>query len=209
MTNFTLTFFEITEYISYVYVRKDLGLFLDAAQQGLLRAFLESLYREEYIGNCRDLFGFVPVPEDVRQLGLDAINDLLIYSADAPTFSFEVNTTIYAGQGDFVISEKRRSNSELERSTLATDLGVLQVETQDYRIRIASLTQTVAELQAQLDSMSDTPSNNNQQQSASSVRFFTEQDAQQLQAALVLSAISFALWGVVGIIMIFRMFMKK
>merc|ERR1712137_1286522 len=51
--------------MSYVYLRKDLKLTIDnVLERGLLKLFLESLYDENYFGNCEKL-GFSAPPASV------------------------------------------------------------------------------------------------------------------------------------------------
>ena len=62
--------------MSYVYVRKNLDFIDDPVEQSLLVTFLRALYDPAYIDQCADLFGFTPVPKNVRDIGFGGIDML-------------------------------------------------------------------------------------------------------------------------------------
>ena len=61
--------------MSYIYVRKNIYEYLTEFNQGLLSIFLKAIYKSNYIDKCKD-FGFTPVPLDVRQKALDALQKI-------------------------------------------------------------------------------------------------------------------------------------
>jgi len=113
--------------MSYVYVRKDLSQISNPAEKTLLEYFLRSLYDSETIGQCAQ-FGFTPVPEYVRKVGLDGID--MIEFGDGPKWDQEVATNPGVGMGEYVISAKRRSFDEYERSlnTMTSKRSITKVE---------------------------------------------------------------------------------
>eukprot|EP00540_Astrosyne_radiata_P007271 CAMPEP_0116860912 /NCGR_PEP_ID=MMETSP0418-20121206/22703_1 /TAXON_ID=1158023 /ORGANISM="Astrosyne radiata, Strain 13vi08-1A" /LENGTH=448 /DNA_ID=CAMNT_0004495421 /DNA_START=286 /DNA_END=1632 /DNA_ORIENTATION=- len=195
--------------LTYVYVRKDLShLFNEEAnhaEQSLLVTFLRALYEPAYIDQCANLFGFTPVPERVRNLGLAGIQMLQV-NATAPEWSFETSTLANTGQGDYVLSVKRRTYAELQRSNNMDDVEDLLLEydrlsqlTKELRQQVESLqirTQVLQELQASVAVTSADPA-------------FTDLKEFQLKTALSLAALSFVMCTVGMLIMIGRFFLKK
>ncbi len=161
--------------MSYVYVRTDISVFIpDAHMQGLLRLFLESLYMNDYIGACKSL-AFTPVPADVKRTAMNGIsNDIkwAFFSTENPSndnpWSFEIDTRKLDGAGDFVISSKRRSYQGIEVE------DVLAME---------------AAMEGQLNSQIGMLNELGQE-----IIGFTTRDSSRINAALVLSALSFTLW---------------
>lgn len=179
--------------MTYAYVRKDLKYIQEPQEQSLLTAFLRALYDPTYINQCVDQFAFTAIPEEIRQLGLDGI-DTLVTHANATGWTFESNTTVGEGQGDYVISEKRRTFAEYERSELVDDVVYLKDV-------IQTLSENLATMQAQFKSMEEamtalssgeTPSSVTQQSQVE----YTEENETQLKAALVMSSLSIVFWGV-------------
>lgn len=108
--------------ISYIYVRKDLS-FLQPDEQSLLKFFLTQLYTDSSIKQCEQ-FGFEIVPTKVREVGLAGIN-MLNFNANAKPWTAEIETQKGDGQGDYVISAKRKSYAEIVRDQNQYDVGVL------------------------------------------------------------------------------------
>ena len=111
--------------ISYVYVRKDLS-FLQPDEQTLLKFFLTQLYTDSSIKQCEQ-FGFEIVPNYVREIGLAGI-DMLNIDNSAKPWTFEKDTLKGDGQGQYVISAKRKSYSEVVRDQNAYDVSLLMME---------------------------------------------------------------------------------
>ena len=111
--------------ISYVYVRKDLS-FLQPDEQTLLKFFLTQLYTDSSIKQCEQ-FGFEIVPNNVRETGLAGIKMLNIDSTAQP-WTFESETQKGDGQGEYVISAKRKSYSEVVRDQNQYDISKLMIE---------------------------------------------------------------------------------
>ena len=125
-------------------MRKDLSFIGDPAEQSLLTAFLRALYDPAYIDQCADLFGFVTVPTNVRNVGLDGINMLRV-AAGAPVWTFETSTRVFIGQGDYVISRKRRTYNELALGTNEQDVAAVMVELNALRALVEGLQQQIAD----------------------------------------------------------------
>jgi ABC-type phosphate transport system substrate-binding protein len=168
--------------MSYVYVRKDLS-FMEPESQTLLIAFLKTLYEPKAIEQCGQ-FGFVKAPTNVRRVALSGIDML---QADGPTWTVEEDTAPGAGQGDFVISHKRRSYGEYALSSTVGD--------------IADMMAKITELEA---AMAEAGTSSSIAKSTSDARQYTEGDAARLNAALGLGAISFVLWAIAIIYILFR-----
>lgn len=182
--------------MSYIYVRKDLTYISNPASQTLLKAFLRALYADEYIPVCEEEFGFFRVTGTLRQKALDAI-DALIVSDEAPEWTFETETEQRTGQGDYVISVKRNSYSEVEQD--------------DNVEAIATLTQRLAVLQANYDTLKSemehvTSANGHTHVDEAEEWLDEEMDEDtQVKTALALGSVSFILWmlTIIGVIVKF------
>lgn len=160
--------------ISYIYVRKDLS-FLQPDEQSLLKFFLTQLYTDSSIKQCEQ-FGFEIVPTNVRNIGLAGI-DMINFDTNGAPWTSEIETQKGDGQGDYVISAKRKSYAEIVRDQNQYDVGVLMTN--------QGLTDQFDETGANLRSSSA--------QSDGSVTFTSKQMA-QIQAALGMGAASIVLW---------------
>jgi len=181
--------------MSYIYARTDLSFIEEPAEQSLLKTFLQySLFDEEEIEYCSQ-FGFVPVPEAVRQVALNGIAALSV-NASAPKWEIETETLPGVGQGDYVISTKRRTYDDYQRSALADSA----LQEGDVKTIVDSHLSSNGVLGGAMQSQST---------ASASGRFYTEDDAAQLQAALVLASISFAMWVLAIIFFIARRMMGK
>ena len=120
--------------MSYIYVRKNLAFIESDEDKALLLAFLQSIYDPKCIDVCKD-FGFTPVANNVRQLGLDGIAMLDI----APLFTFEDITQPNEGQGDYVISGKRRTYAEIERSDASGNIEAIMEDNQMLRLQLNNM----------------------------------------------------------------------
>mmetsp|Transcript_17128 Transcript_17128/g.34100 ORF Transcript_17128/g.34100 Transcript_17128/m.34100 type:complete len:487 (+) Transcript_17128:149-1609(+) len=111
--------------VSYLYVRKDLSYFRTADEKTLFKLFLRQLLDPEIIKECAE-FGFTGVPENVRSVALAAI-DALDASDGTPWIYETAETTLVGtGQGNNVISEKRRDYAEYARSASQGSIELLQ-----------------------------------------------------------------------------------
>ena len=184
--------------MSYVYVRKDLAHFNSDEDRALLLAFLTALYDPKFIDGCKD-FGFVPVLDSARDLALSGIAMLEI-SSTVPVFFFEGDTESHTGQGAYVISSKRRTYAELERTDIATDVESLMATNQMLIERISVLESTLGlTVEGGADGDVSTDDEVLKVASVGSFAIFTSTDQQQIVAALVMSSISIALWGLTAI----------
>ena len=172
--------------MTYIYVKKDLTFIQDPASQSLLKAFLKAVYSDEYIVQCEEEFGFVRVGGALRDQALAAI-DALVTDFSAPTWTFETDTEKRVGQGDYVISQKRQSYSEIEQDKLLETIGKLtdrieQLEAENEvlaeEILVKLPTAPVGSAPVAIES-----------------EFEKTQDA-EVQAALIMGGVSIALWVV-------------
>ena len=170
---------------------------MPAQSQTLLKAFLLSLYNEEYITRCEDDFGFVRVTGPVRDEAIQAITgDTLITSATAPTWTFESagDTIPHGGQNQYVLSGKRRSYSEVEQANVIDDVTDLTEDINALKNQNLLLLQKIEELQGHGHSANGlaNSANNGGYEDVDSIPF-TEQDGTQITAALVMSSLSFVM----------------
>jgi hypothetical protein len=177
--------------MSYVYVKKDLTFLEDPAAQSLLKAFLQALYSDQYISQCEKEFGFVRISGDLQQKALATI-DSLVLSEGAPEWTFEQDTQKRTGQQDYVISEKRASYSEVEQDGLVKSVDGLMDELTELKAKNAELELEVLELIEHQHEKDD-----------QLLESGTDQDT-QLKAALALACVSFILWCLAIIVMIFK-----
>lgn len=104
--------------MTYILVRKDLPNFItDPRAQSLLVAFLKALYDPFYMGKCEEVYHFLPVKGNLRDMALASI-DLLELSPDAPDWIQEIDILAYGGQGDYIISTRRKQILALDQDIL-------------------------------------------------------------------------------------------
>eukprot|EP00545_Synedropsis_sp_CCMP1620_P002970 CAMPEP_0119003742 /NCGR_PEP_ID=MMETSP1176-20130426/739_1 /TAXON_ID=265551 /ORGANISM="Synedropsis recta cf, Strain CCMP1620" /LENGTH=507 /DNA_ID=CAMNT_0006955367 /DNA_START=80 /DNA_END=1603 /DNA_ORIENTATION=+ len=196
--------------MSYIYVRKDLSHIPDEADRALLLAFLEALYEPNFINPCQDLFGFTPVPQAVVDLAQEGI--AMLGQASGPTFTFEYATNKVGGQLDYVISTKRRSYGEVERSNAVNDVADLTLQNFFLKSEMTDLKAKIAKLDGQVATMSTSSNSNNNNNLRSSGVFgeeFTTTNESQITAALVMASLSIVMWAVAGLYFIYRVFTKQ
>lgn len=193
--------------MSYIYARKDLAHIGDPQEETLLKAFFTALYDPNYINLCVEKFAFTAVPDNVRTIGLAGI-DMLASTANATDWTFESSTTPGDGQGDYVISVKRRSFGEYQRNLfdgdsihLQNEINNVRAELQTERSKVSALENELGTIREQMGGQADTPITSSAQYSE-----FTDDDASQISAALIMSSISIALWAVAAAFVAFRMF---
>ncbi|KAL3920075.1 MAG: hypothetical protein SGILL_003445 [Bacillariaceae sp.] len=184
--------------MSYIYVRKDITFIKDPAAQTLLKAFLKGVYADEYITQCEEEFGFSRVAGALRDEALAEI-DALVTSPGAPEWTMETSTDPRNGQGDFVISVKRASYSEVEQANLVDMIDAL---TEQVNILEAENEILMAELGHTHDDDGNMVQSNTGALSQTLNSALTEDS--QVKAALVLSSISFAFWMLAIIYLIFK-----
>ena len=164
---------------SYIYVRKNLSFIADPIERGLLKIFLQSLYEDEYINQCTQ-FGFTIAPNATRTLALNGID--LIDFDDAEVWSFEYDTLPLEGQTPYVISSKRRTYSEYDRS-------INDGSIQDMSSLVMGMEKQIMELRDSLAKLEDSVSHEHEMD----IHEFSDEDSTKLEASLVLSSISFSI----------------
>ena len=178
--------------MTYIYVRKDLTFIPNPASQTLLKAFLKQLYADEFIPVCEADFGFVRVTGDLRNRSLAAI-DSLVVSSDAPEWIIETDTLSRVGQGNYVISSKRESYSEVEQDAAVGDIAALTSLIEELQATIESMQVTIQELRE--TSSSHTHSDETGEVEEASAFFESDSsDDTQVKTALALASVSFILW---------------
>ena len=170
--------------MTYIYIKQDLTFIKDPASQSLVKAFLSAVYSDEYITQCEQEFGFVRVAGELRDKALSAINSIVV-SPDAPEWSFEIDTEPRIGQGDYVISAKRQAYSELEQDNLVEMIDTLALQIADLQAQNAQLMSGSSSTQAR-----ETATGNSFE---SFIDDELDEDS-QVKSALIMSAISIALW---------------
>jgi len=176
--------------MSYIYVRKDIYKFIsDVDSAGLLKQFLIALYTDAYISQCVTL-GFALPPASVRNSALIAISNISWTdpnntSVNIPPWTFESSTMPLSGQGPYIISSKRTSGTQYQLSTQTSSIGQLENYVRDLKQDVAMLAATLT---------------------APNTRVYTDYDYDRLQAALVLSALSFLMWMLFLLVLIIRRF---
>jgi len=124
--------------VSYVYIRKDLSFIKNPVRRTLLRAFAEALFDDDYIGLCAR-YGHIPVPSEVRALSMKGIADLSWNATVEQEWTFEKDTEPGLGQGDLVISQKRKSFELYEADRLADDVSPMMEEIQNLKLEMARM----------------------------------------------------------------------
>jgi ABC-type phosphate transport system substrate-binding protein len=165
--------------MSYVYVRKDVDKFmLIEEERGLLKLFLESLYDDRYFGNCEAL-GFTKVPNDIKDKAVAGI-DMVSWTfsdgyAGKNMWTFEFDTDEIDGMGQFVISSKRRSLAGVS----IEDLAGAEKDLKDNVEYLMEGFHAIVEGESE-------------EFRVTFMKMLTEE--KRIEAALVLSALSFTMW---------------
>lgn len=157
--------------MTFIYVRKSLLYKTDPDEQGLLVAFLKALYDSEYSGKCYDDFGFTALSESQRQYALSAIETLIV-STEATVWTFETDTDLIDGAGEYVISGKRNNYLAVQEDDLEVQTLAMQRDIEILKNDLFDATEIIFKLEA-------------------SASTSTETDDMQLKAALAMSSISF------------------
>ena len=194
--------------MTYIYVRKDLTFIQDPASQGLLKAFLKAVYSDQFIEQCEDQFGFVRISGVLRDMALASI-DALVTDPSAPEFTFETDTEKRVGQGDYVLSKKRQSYSEIEQEKLMEMIGklsdqvaALETMNADLSMKIVSSAPQQSVSTSSSDSIKTTEESSNKFDMIDEELGLDEDD--QVMAALIMSSLSIALWAFAILIVIVR-----
>ena len=190
--------------MTYIYVKKDLTFIEDPASQSLLKAFLKAVYSDEYIEQCEEQFGFVRVGGALRDMALASI-DALITDPTAPEWTFETDTIKRIGQGDYVISQKRKSYSEIEQEKLVETIEKLADQIAALQAQVNSAPGPAVSSPAQSTPMTSSDSNAQAITTDSELMGDGMDEDDQVMAALVMSSISIALW----VAAIIGFFLKK
>lgn len=165
--------------MSYIYVRTNIVQYMDDPyERGLLKIFLESLFTDNYFGNC-ELLGFSPLPPILKNKVLSSIeNDIdwgfpltdSNFVGGKNVWRFEVDTAPIIGAGPYVISNKRQSYS---------GVSIDEISGEDKQLK--------EEVRFAYDAISALIAN----ESTTSNEFASKS---KVEAALVLGALSFTLW---------------
>ena len=171
--------------MSYVYVRKDVNRFIATAEErGLLKLFLESLYDDDvtgvkYFSACEEL-GFAPPPSTVKTVAMAGIESISWgLDNDVNMWTHEIDTLPITGMGKYVISAKRRSLAGISIEDIAGAETKLKGD-------VVANKAAVAELMKGPDG-------------TYASYFLEDGDRRKIEAALVLSALSFTIWACVAV----------
>ncbi len=126
--------------VSYMYIRKDLSFINNPARRTLLKAFATAMFDPDYIGLC-DRYGHIPVPTELRELSLKGIEMLEVDAPASDEWIFEKDTMAGWGQGDHVISSRRKNFGLYEADRLADDVAPLIEEVRQLKLELASVKQ--------------------------------------------------------------------
>lgn len=199
--------------MSYVYVRGNLDHIDSPEEQGLLIAFLKSLYDETTFSQCLQ-FGFTAAPPSVAAQALASIETIITSNA-TQEWIFEgdnvLKVPVGIGQGPFVLSRKRRSRSEylttellggaedsaMVLEGLQTNYALWKDENIALKVETADLRKELAQLKAAVALVSNDDTVQRVEESPGNGNEFTDNHEKELTASLVLSALSFTLWAVV------------
>jgi hypothetical protein len=175
--------------MTYIYVKQDLRFLDDPQSQALLKAFLQSLYDDDFVQQCVDAYEFAKVDSVAFDLAQNAIASLQVNDAAIEfTFESEDDTMLVDGQDRYVISAKRQSAAEVEFDRLA-------VTNQDLEERLVDLELRLMQATSVLNAME---SSNGGSSTFSGTAAEEGQDA-EIAAALALSIISIIFCVVIGL----------
>lgn len=142
--------------MTYIYVRQDLSFIPVAQEQALLKAFLQTLYDDSFVQQCVDAYEFAKVEGKALDIASEAISMLQVDSSAVP-FEFEQSTMLQEGQGDYIISAKRKSSTEIDVDVLTTANEQLKAEVTELRALVNELQSSVNAL---ADQQADMPTTN-------------------------------------------------
>lgn len=179
--------------MTYIYVRKDLTFMPNPASQTLLKAFLKQLYADDFIPICELDFGFVRVSGDLRNRSLEAI-DSLIVSSGAPEWTIETETLSRVGQGDYVISTKRESYSEVEQDAAVADIISLTAQLKELQLSYETMKVTIEQLREFSSSHTHSDETGEIEEASEFLESDMSDDDTQVKTALALASVSFILW---------------
>ena len=108
---------------SYFYVDKNVGPL--GTTGTLLKAFLKFVLSTTG-QDMLEPFGFTRLPSDIATYNTHTVDNILDVAGRPWSFEELKNTKVYDGAGGNVISEKRRSYGEYQRSTFASQVSSLQ-----------------------------------------------------------------------------------
>ena len=112
--------------VTYLYLQKDMSA-MDADTAAALQAFVEFIMSTEG-QELAATFSFVPLAQNVLDYNNATLTTVVTWPTSMVDFTFETSTEIWAGAGDRVLSVKRRSFAEYERSNFARDIEDLQTK---------------------------------------------------------------------------------
>jgi ABC-type phosphate transport system substrate-binding protein len=173
--------------MSYVYVRTNISLYItEAVDRGLLELFLESLYMDDYIGQCSKL-AFTPMPVEIKIKALSGIQQKIKWNFPVEwngrnKWEFETKTAPLVGAEKYRISSKRKSYQGI-----AID-DILTMEANELQAIKAFFSLAEEEL---------------------GFKKFLREDEKRINDAMILAAISFSLWCAVIIGYIVKVFLLK
>jgi hypothetical protein len=177
--------------MSYIYVRKNLTYMSNPSSQTLLKAFLKALYSDDYISICEEEYGFNRITGELRVKALAAIDDLIV-SDGATEWKFENETEVSVGQGDFYISPKRSTYTQVANDAASSSVASLAAKLEELQASYDALRLELDELSG-ADSLG---SDRDQSETSSAENFMNEEldEDSQVKVALGLGAASFTLW---------------
>ena len=113
----------MAHHFSYFYVDKNVGPL--GTTGTLLKAFLKFVLSTTG-QDMLEPFGFTRLPSDIATYNTHTVDNILDVAGRPWSFEELKNTKVYDGAGGNVISEKRRSYGEYQRSTFASQVSSLQ-----------------------------------------------------------------------------------
>jgi len=139
--------------ISYMYVRVDQST-TEPEKAELLVALMKYLVSDEVVSDIGE-FGFYALPGALIDANLAAI-DLITMPTDSTPFTFELSTDAGDGQGDFVISAKRRSYVDYKFDKIDDTLDTLTnaVGAADHSQNIHNIHETLVSMEEQILTLS-------------------------------------------------------
>jgi hypothetical protein len=178
--------------MTYICVRQDLGFIESPQEQVLLKAFLQALFDDSYVQQCVDNYGFFKIDGRALNISLAAI-DSLIMNNDSIPFSFEEETNVVLGAGDYTISAKRKSASEIEIDVLTAANEKLMSQVSELERLLQQTMLEVSKLAEASGSSSSSSSTEPEGVLAESPSSTTETKNGQTVAALAMSIVSILL----------------
>jgi hypothetical protein len=198
---------------TYLYVRRNIKYLGNPLEQSLLVAFLESFLESGIVGVCADEYGFT-IPssgtQDFVRTGIDLIKADL--SSGALPWTWEIDATAFTGADSYTISTKTRDISVVQIEDLQSHADKMQATIDALRMDVHELNVILEKAGLATGLVDENFLGSTTVAGYASNftgSFSTSNSDVNVQAALVLSSISFVLSVIISMLMMTSRYKSK